>query len=138
MGTMTTTQAPPPPHQKWRKPKHETQPTTRHQQRERGTLKNTLPGKSAVLFILSIVCLASAALATLLVCYSLSFPIDDDNNQRDASDLITVAKMMGLAMIGSASTLMGIVYGDSRCHCFGFGIAVSKCVWTFVSLVAII
>lgn len=127
---MTTTQAPPPTHQKWQKPQHETRRPMRHQQRERGTLKNTLPGKSAVLVILSIVGLASAALATLLVCYSQSFPSEDIDNLRDASDLIIVAKMMGLAMSGSASTLVGIVYGDSLCHCFGFGIAVSSCVWT--------
>ena len=91
-------------------------PTTIHQ-RERGTLKTTLPSKPiAPLFL---VCLVSAILSTLLFLYSFSSSDDDAG--------ATLWPVFGVSSLGSVTALVGIVFGDSLMHSFVFGVAVSSC-----------
>lgn len=84
--------------------------------RERGTLKDTLPRKP--IFVILLVCLISALLATMLAEYSL-----EDLNEGVASERRWT--FWGVACLGSGSTLVGILYGDSLSHAFAFGVAVS-------------
>lgn len=91
----------------------ETQP---QQERERGTLKDTLPRRPII--IISLVCIVSAVLATALFVYSYSSSfISPTSND--------VAKLGFIALLGSVSCAVGIIFGDSLSHAFAFGVAVS-------------
>ncbi|KAL7552697.1 hypothetical protein ACHAWF_015934 [Thalassiosira exigua] len=81
-------------------------------QRERGTLKDTLPRRPII--IVALVAVISAALATALFDYSYS----------QKTTKLEVAELGSIAFLGSASTLLGITYGDSLSHVFAFGVAV--------------
>mmetsp|Transcript_13493 Transcript_13493/g.29311 ORF Transcript_13493/g.29311 Transcript_13493/m.29311 type:complete len:580 (+) Transcript_13493:41-1780(+) len=81
------------------------------QQRERGTLKDTLPRRPIIL--IALICIISALLATALFVYSS--PI----TYSDWAKLVLVF----IACLGSASTSVGIIFGDSLSHIFAFGIA---------------
>lgn len=83
------------------------------QQRERGTLKHTLPRRPIVL--VALVCVVSAALATALFRYSSRTGAVDENG---------VAKLGFGAFLGAASTSVGILLGDSLSHAFAFGVTV--------------
>lgn len=89
----TTTTTPPPP-----------------QQRERGTLKHTLPRRP--IFIIGLVWAASTALSTMLSLHSLPSVYDT-----------TWQLFAGVACLGSASALIGIIFGDSLSHSAAFGVA---------------
>jgi hypothetical protein len=78
--------------------------------RERGTLKHTLP-RRPIIFI-GLVWAASATLATMLSLHSLP-SIYDTSWQL----------FFGVAALGSASALVGIVFGDSLSHSLAFGAA---------------
>ncbi|KAL7539207.1 hypothetical protein ACHAXR_009722 [Thalassiosira sp. AJA248-18] len=80
-------------------------------QRERGTLKDTLPRRPIIL--IALVCFTSAVLATALFLYSYSSPTT-------AND---VAKLGFIACLGSVSTSVGVIFGDSLSHTFAFGLA---------------
>ena len=84
------------------------------QERERGTLKDTLPRKPIVL--IALICITSAALATALFLYSYSSP----------TTINDVAKLGLVALLGSVSASVGIIFGDSLSHIFAFGVAVSS------------
>lgn len=83
------------------------------QERERGTLKDTLPRRPIILIALT--CIVSAALATALFVYSYSSPLTVHD----------VAKLAFVACLGAVSCATGIVFGDSLAHIFAFGVAVS-------------
>lgn len=78
--------------------------------RERGTLKHTLPRRP--IFLVGLVWAASATLATMLSLHSLP-SIYDTSWQL----------FFGVASLGSASALVGIVFGDSLSHSLAFGAA---------------
>ena len=78
--------------------------------RERGTLKHTLPRRP--IFLIGLVWAASATLATMLSLHSLP-------SVYDTSWQI----FFGVASLGSASALVGIVFGDSLSHSLAFGAA---------------
>ncbi|KAL7428983.1 hypothetical protein ACHAXM_001498 [Skeletonema potamos] len=78
--------------------------------RERGTLKHTLPRRP--IFLIGLVWAASATLATKLSLHSLPSVYDT------SWQLFFV-----VASLGSASALVGIVFGDSLSHSLAFGTA---------------
>ena len=78
--------------------------------RERGTLKHTLPRRP--IFLIGLVWATSATLATMLSLHSLP-SIYDTSWQL----------FFGVASLGSASALVGIVFGDSLSHSLAFGAA---------------
>lgn len=78
--------------------------------RERGTLKHTLPRRPIVL--IGLVWAASATLATMISLHSLPSVYDT-----------SLQLFFGVASLGSASALVGIVFGDSLSHSLAFGAA---------------
>jgi len=85
------------------------------QERERGTLKDTLPKRPTI--IIAIVCFTSTILSTALFLYSsphlLAITIED------------LIQYILAACLGTVSTSVGIIFGDSLAHVFSFGVAVS-------------
>lgn len=79
--------------------------------RERGTLKHTLPRRP--IFLIGLVWAASATLATMLSLHSLPSVVYETSWQL----------FFGVASLGSASALIGIVFGDSLTHSLAFGAA---------------
>ena len=78
--------------------------------RERGTLKHTLPRRP--IFLIGLVWAASATLATMLSLHSLPSVYET-----------SWQLFFGVASLGSASALVGIVFGDSLTHSLAFGAA---------------
>jgi hypothetical protein len=83
--------------------------------RERGTLNETLPKQPIIL--ISLVCIASAALSTALLLYSTPHLLVTTNKD--------VMKLLFIACLGSISTLVGVIFSDSLSHVVSFGVAVS-------------
>eukprot|EP00584_Thalassiosira_punctigera_P008537 CAMPEP_0172534322 /NCGR_PEP_ID=MMETSP1067-20121228/6724_1 /TAXON_ID=265564 ORGANISM="Thalassiosira punctigera, Strain Tpunct2005C2" /NCGR_SAMPLE_ID=MMETSP1067 /ASSEMBLY_ACC=CAM_ASM_000444 /LENGTH=653 /DNA_ID=CAMNT_0013319099 /DNA_START=94 /DNA_END=2055 /DNA_ORIENTATION=+ len=77
--------------------------------RERGTLRNTLPRRP--LFLVAFFCAASAVLATALFSYS------------SHAEVVGLAGLGFSALLGAASTSVGIMFGDSMSHVFAFGLS---------------
>ena len=69
----------------------------------------------------------SALLATLLVVYSLVAPPSNGGDIDATVDKEMWWTFFGISMLGSASTLVGIIYGDSLSHAFAFGVVVRFC-----------
>ena len=88
------------------------------QERERGTLKDTLPKRPSI--IIAIVCFISTILSTALFLYSSPHLL-----AITGTDLL---QYIFAACLGTISTSIGIVFGDSLAHVFSFGVAVSLCV----------
>ena len=89
------------------------------QERERGTplLKdNNLPRRPII--IIALVCITSAILATTLFLYSSPHIL--------STTVIDLVKLVCIACLGSISTSVGIIFGDSLSHVFSFGLAVSN------------
>lgn len=86
-------------------------------ERERGTLNETLPKQPIIL--ISLVCIASAALSTALLLYSTPHLLATTNKD--------VMKLLFIACLGSISTLVGVIFSDSLSHVASFGVAVSLC-----------
>ena len=84
--------------------------------RERGTLRDTLPGRPFAIFLILTACTVCSALAASLVVYS--FP-DRYEFANDATVYLFL-----VASLGSVSTAVGIVFGDSLTHLLAFGVAV--------------
>lgn len=89
--------------------------------RERGTLRDTLPGRPFAIFLILTACAVCSALAASLVVYS--FP-DKYEFANDATVYLFL-----VACLGSVSTAVGAVFGDSLTHLLAFGVAVrsSRC-----------
>ena len=83
-------------------------------ERERGTLNETLPKQPIIL--ISLVCIASAALSTALLLYSTPHLLATTNKD--------VMKLLFIACLGSISTLVGVIFSDSLSHVASFGVAV--------------
>ena len=86
-----------------------------HQERERGTLKDTLPKQPSI--IIAIVCSISTLLSTALFLYSSPHLL--------AITVTDLIQYILAACLGTISTSVGIVFGDSLAHVFTFGVAVS-------------
>lgn len=84
--------------------------------RERGTLRDTLPGRPFAIFLVLTACTVCSALAASLVVYS--FPA----KYEFANDAVVYLFLM--ACLGSVSTAVGVVFGDSLTHLLAFGVAV--------------
>ena len=84
-------------------------------ERERGTLNETQPKQPIIL--ISLVCIASAALSTALLLYLTPHLLATTNKD--------VMKLLFIACLGSISTLVGVVFSDSLSHVVSFGVAVS-------------
>ena len=97
------------------------------QERERGTpllKENNLPRRPII--IIALICITSAVLATTLFLYSSPHIL--------STTVIDLVKLVCIACLGSISTSVGIIFGDSLSHVFSFGLAVSNLHIYFLSL----
>jgi hypothetical protein len=99
------------------------------QQRERGTPKNVslLRAKHALLLVI-LVGILSSVLATLLFVHCASSSSSSHtstttsiSSRSNNNDLL---KLSFISSLGSLSTLVGIIFGDSLTHALAFGVAV--------------
>ena len=99
------------------------------QERERGTLKDTLPRRPSI--IVAIVCFISTLLSTALFLYSSPHLL--------AITVTDLIQYIFAACLGTVSTSVGIVFGDSLAHAFSFGVAVSlmcvQCIFMFYKFI---
>jgi hypothetical protein len=114
--------------------------------RERGTPKDvsSLPRAKHAIGIIIFVGLLSATLATALFLYSSPFHTtstpDTTTITTARANGVSIVKLVFLAALGSSSTLVGIIFGDSLSHAFAFGIGVSspedsESVWVIMDVV---
>ena len=111
----------------------ERQQQQRQQPRERGTPKDIslLRAKHAI-FLVILVAVLSAALATLLFIYCASLPAVTTTPTNPATPSFTgfnqngILKLVFISCLGSSSTLVAIIFGDSLTHALAFGVAVRE------------